>query len=296
MLILSEQKSLTSKNSFERISKNSVNILLSSICVLGYRIIDQLTLALAGVWWWWGGGGECGLQHSGASSFPSWSCNTILLFGDFKQVISHQKKLYQEIWELKAWVREVIFWIQTVWVSKLMRKGDLCFGVQFLATLGQSVMFSNQHSFKTCEHVLLGEGGRPFKMLMIILVKWCRNMHCLLKTSAGKAAIVIMLKEIVTFMTVRFQLFLQSTFKSQHFPSVKWLQFLFARWCPFSQRTAAQMKMNQERNLKQNCENQRKIMKSKSKIVKSKAKLWNLKAKSWSLKAKLWNQKQNYEI
>ena len=133
-------------------------------------------------------------------------------------------------------------------------------------------------SLKTCELVLL----RCWWLLIIVILvnwcggasyyRWCRNMHCLLKTSAGKAAIVIMLKEIVTFMTVRFQLFLQSTFKSQHFPSVKWLQCLFARWCPFSQRTAAQMKMNQERNLKQ-----------------TKAKLWNLKAK-------LWNRKQSYEI
>ena len=104
-------------------------------------------------------------------------------------------------------------------------------------------------SLKTCELVLL----RCWWLLIIVILvnwcggasyyRWCRNMHCLLKTLTAIASIVIVFMQIVTI--VRFQLFLQSTLKSQHFPSVKCrsLQFLFAQWCPFSRRTAAaQMK------------------------------------------------------
>ena len=79
-------------------------------------------------------------------------------------------------------------------------------------------------------------------------------MHCLLKTLTAMVAIMIVFMEIVTVVMVRFKLFLQSTSKCQHLPSVKWLnlQFLFARCCPFSRTlaaaaaAAAQMKMNQE--------------------------------------------------
>ena len=107
---------------------------------------------------------------------------------------------------------------------------DLCLGVQFLTKLGHSAVVSKQHSFKACFLVLLGEGG--LEMLNwcagASYYRWCRNMHSLLKTLTAMVAIVIVFMQIVTVVMVRFQLFLQSTFKSQHFPSVKWLQFIFA--------------------------------------------------------------------
>ena len=77
--------------------------------------------------------------------------------------------------------------------------------------------------------------------------RWCRNMHSLLKTLTAMVAIVIVFMQIVTVVMVRFQLFLQSTFKSQHFSFVKWLPRISICSLPFLPKDSKNTNENEPR-------------------------------------------------